>query len=269
MTNNRILYVSQEIAPYLPSSPMADLGRNLAQDMHARGWEVRTFMPNYGSVNERRNQLHEVIRLSGLGIIIDDNDHPLIIKVASMLPTRIQVYFLDNDDFFQKSDDDEDAVGSNRGDNDERAIFFARGTAETVKKLRWEPKVVHCTGWITAMIPIYLRRIFNDDPAFKTTKIVYSVMPGDITGGVDERFMAKLKADGLHNKDLKKFAGMANDTSLLLKIGMEYANGIVFHDPEPPQALLEFAQQTGKPILLAADLEKGAEALEEFYKTLR
>lgn len=269
MATKRILFISQEITPYLSATEQSTFGKALPHVFHGNGYEARIFMPRYGTINERRNQLHEVIRLSGLGIIIDDNDHPLIIKVASMLPTRIQVYFVDNDDFFQKSDDDEDAVGSNRGDNDERAIFFARGTAETVKKLRWEPKVVHCTGWITAMIPIYLRRIFNDDPAFKTTKIVYSVMPGDITGGVDERFMAKLKADGLHNKDLKKFAGMANDTSLLHKIGMEYANGIVFHDPEPPQELLEFAQQTGKPILLAADLEKGAEALEEFYKTLR
>ena len=269
MTNNRILYVSQEIAPYLPSSPMSDLGRNLAQDMHAKGWEVRTFMPNYGSVNERRNQLHEVIRLSGLGIIIDDNDHPLIIKVASMLPTRIQVYFVDNDDYFQKSDEDEDAVGSNRTDNDERSIFFARGTAETVKKLRWEPKVVHCTGWITSMIPMYLRRIFNDDPSFKGTKIVYSVMPGEITGGIDERIMSKLKADGIHTKDLKKFAGMELNTDLLHRIGMEFANGIIFHDPEPPQELLDYAKASGKPVLTAADLEKGPDVLDEFYKTLR
>lgn len=246
---------------------MADLGRGLAQDMHARRWEVRTFMPNYGSVNERRNQLHEVIRLSGLGIIIDDNDHPLIIKVASMLPTRIQVYFVDNDDYFQKSDDDTDAVGSNRPDNDERAIFFARGTAETVKKLRWEPKIVHCTGWITAMIPMYLRRIFNDE-SFKGAKIVYSVMPGEITGGIDERVLAKLKADGIHNKDIKKFSGMELDTNLFHKMGMEYANAIIFHDPEPPQELLDYAAATGKPVLTAADLAKGPDALDEFYKSI-
>ncbi|MDE5795637.1 MAG: glycogen/starch synthase, partial [Muribaculaceae bacterium] len=134
MSAKRILLVSQEIAPYVPSGDIASLTRNIAQGVHSRASEVRTFMPKYGTVNERRNQLHEVIRLSGMNIPIDDNDHPLIIKVASLQPSRIQVYFIDNDDYFQKCDDDADAVGTNRTDNDERTLFFARGTIETVKK---------------------------------------------------------------------------------------------------------------------------------------
>ena len=158
--------MSQEIAPYLPKGELSNLGRELPQAMQAAGYEVRTFMPKYGAVNERRNQLHEVIRLSGLNIPISDADHPLILKVASMQPSRIQVYFVDNDDYFLKSDDDSDDVGSNRDDNDERAIFFARGTMETVKKLRWEPDIIHCSGWVTSLVPMYLRRMYADDPSF-------------------------------------------------------------------------------------------------------
>ena len=166
----KILYVCQEIFPYLPESEQSALCRQLVQAMQERGNEIRTFMPRYGCINERRNQLHEVIRLSGMNLIIDDNDHQLIIKVASIPTARVQIYFIDNDDYFARKAVLSDDAGW-FADNDERAIFFARGVLETVKKLRWNPSVVHCHGWFSAVVPIYLKHMFADDPVFRDVKI--------------------------------------------------------------------------------------------------
>ena len=152
---NKVLYISQEIAPYLPETPMSVAGRTLPQSAQENGYEVRTFMPKYGSINERRNQLHEVIRLSGMNVVIDDTDHPLIIKVATLQPTRMQVYFIDNDDYFQFSPDKILEIVSSPEDNDERIMFFARGVIETVRKLRWNPAIIHCLGWTSALVPLY------------------------------------------------------------------------------------------------------------------
>lgn len=266
--NNRILFISQEIAPYLPAGPAASLGKSLPQNMQERGFEVRTFMPKFGAVNERRNQLHEVIRLSGINIVIDDNDHPLIIKVASMQPSRIQVYFIDNDDYFQKLDNDEDAVGSNRADNDERAVFFARGTMETAKKLRWDPKVILCSGWITALIPLYIKRMYTDDLSFKGSKVVYQVMPGKISAPVDERMLAKLKADGFSSRDLKKYASLPLDTDLFHRIAIDFSHAVIFRDPDVSPELIEYVKESGKPYLTADQLEAGADAYADFFKSL-
>ena len=175
MGKKRILYVCQEIKPYLVESDMASLCRALSQGMQERGNEIRTFMPRYGCINEYRNQLHEVIRLSGMNLIIDDNDHQLIIKVASIPSARVQIYFIDNDDCFARKAALTDADGKPFDDNDERAIFFARGVLETVKKLRWQPDIVHCHGWFSSVVPIYLRHVFADDPIFKNVKIVVSL----------------------------------------------------------------------------------------------
>ena len=164
MDVNKVLYISQEIAPYLPETPMALLGRDLPQGILETGAEVRTFMPKYGSINERRNQLHEVIRLSGMNLIIDDTDHPLIIKVATLQPSRMQVYFIYNDDYFAHNLTKELETVSSPADNDERSIFFVRGVIETVRKLRWDPNIIHCNGWITALAPLYIRQNYNDDP---------------------------------------------------------------------------------------------------------
>ncbi|MEE1023119.1 MAG: glycogen/starch synthase [Muribaculaceae bacterium] len=264
--NKRILFVSQEIAPYLSKSEISNLGRELPQAMQEAGYEPRIFMPKYGTVNERRNQLHEVIRLSGMNIPIADADHPLILKVASMQPSRIQVYFIDNDDYFQKSDTDADAVGSNRDDNDERAIFFARGTMETVKKLRWEPRIVHCTGWMTALSPMYLRQMYADDPSFDGARIVYSVVPGEITGNIDPKIFEKLLADGASEEDLKAFANAPLDTALFHKLAIRYADGVIFRVDEPDPELLEFARNRNLPILMKDDVEGKPEAYDAFYK---
>lgn len=268
MPDNRILFVSQEIAPYLPKSEISTLGRELPKAMQAKGYEPRIFMPKYGSVNERRNQLHEVIRLSGLNIVIDDADHPLILKVASMQPSRIQVYFVDNDDYFQKLDDDQDPVGSNRNDNDERAIFFARGTMETVKKLRWEPKIVHCSGWMTALLPMYLRRMYADDPSFAGAKIVYTVLPGEITGKLDPRILEKLHTDGMSPDEINEFTDIPADTSMMHRLALRYCDAVIFNTENPDPELLKYAEQRNLPMLMHDAAADNPDAYDSFYKSL-
>src|SRR5512138_1560307 len=161
MESRKVLFISQEITPYLGETKLSKIGRYLPQGIQERGKEIRTFMPRYGCINERRNQLHEVIRLSGMNLIIDDTDHPLIIKVASIQSARMQIYFIDNDDYFQRKGTVADDDGSEYADNDERCIFFARGVLETVKKLRWTPDIIHCHGWITALAPLYIKKVYN------------------------------------------------------------------------------------------------------------
>lgn len=265
--NNRILLISQEIAPYL-SGPHAAFSKSLAQGMQERGFEVRTFMPKFGTVNERRNQLHEVIRLSGVNIIIDDNDHPLIIKVASLQPSRIQVYFIDNDDFFMKDDADEDASGSNRPDNDERTLFFTRGTLETAKKLRWDPKVIHCSGWFSALIPLYLKRAYNDDPSFKNSKVVYTVTSEKLTAPVDEKFFTKLKADGISARDIKKYSSLPLDTNLLHRMAIDYSHAVIFQDPEASPELIEYVKESGKPYLIIENPDESMNQHADFFQSL-
>ncbi len=267
MSDKRILFISQEIAPYVNGSPNAEFAKSLAQNAHSHKFEVRTFMPKYGTVNERRNQLHEVIRLSGVNIPIDDNDHPLIIKVASLQPSRIQVYFIDNDDYFQKEDSDEDPCGSNRADNDERAIFYARGTIETVKKLRWVPKVIFCEGWMSALSPIYLRAMYASDPSFKGTKIVYCIRPGKATGGIDPAILAKMQAEGMPKKKLDPFKNLPADTDLLHKMALKYADAAVVADPEISDDLRQYVAELGIPTLEFAP-DGDINQIFDFYKSL-
>ena len=192
MEKRKILYISQEISPYVAENHGSLRSRLIPQGVQEQGFEVRTFMPKYGSINERRNQLHEVIRLSGMNIIIDDTDHPLIIKVATLQPTRMQVYFIDNDDYFSRSPIKELETRTSLGDNDERAIFFVRGVVETVKKLRWAPEVIHCTGWLSALAPLLLKKSYNDDPAFRDSKVVVTITsPDGLLAPLAERFAEK------------------------------------------------------------------------------
>lgn len=271
MSDKRVLFISQEIAPYLPSSEQADLGRNLPHKMMGRGFEVRTFMPRFGVINERRNQLHEVIRLSGMNISIDDNDHPLILKVASMHPSRIQVYFIDNDDYFQKLASDANPVGTNREDNDERAMFFAHGTSETLRKLRWEPKLIVCTGWFTALNPLYIRRMYASDATLKQTKIAYVLMPGESEGGVDARLLEKLKGSGMTGNDLRGLSKFPTDTTLLHRMAITSSDAVVINTPDPAPELLELIAKKKLPVLTydkIAEAEDPAEVMTDFFQTL-
>ena len=267
MAKKRILFISQEISPYIPATPESTLGKAIPSGVPGRSYEVRTFMPTYGSVNERRNQLHEVIRLSGMNIVIDDNDHPLILKVASLQPSRIQVYFIDNDDYFQKLDDDIDPVGSNRADNDERAIFFARGTVETVMKLRWEPAIIQCSGWMTSLNPLFLKRMFATEPAFASTKIIYAPLSSRLQAPLDPELLRKLKEDGIPAKELAPFKDMTPDTDMLHKIAIAYSDAVIFNE-EPSEDLLAFVKERDIPYTIIPMETQEAAPYLEFYESL-
>lgn len=243
---HKIIFVSQEITPYLSATDNAKWGRTLPQAIQGRKYEVRTFMPNFGDVNERRNQLHEVIRLSGINISINDADHPLLVKVASMQPSRIQVYFMDNDDYFQKLDSDADALGTNRPDNDERIIFFTRGTMETATKLQWEPAIMQVSGWMSSLIPLYMKRLFGNEPNFINTKLVYTILPEAKIESLDPAYFEKLKVEGVADEDLAKFANEPVNHNLLHKMAISYADAVVFQNVEPDAELIEWCDKNGK-----------------------
>ena len=247
MSKNKILYVSSEIYPYLPDSVMAIRQRTLSQAMQEYGGEIRTFMPRWGTINERRNQLHEVIRLSGMNLIIDDNDHQLIIKVASIPTARVQVYFIDNDDYFHRKAELTDADGTLFADNDERAIFFARGVLETVKKLRWEPSVVHCHGWFSAIVPIYLRGSFAEDPVFRGSKVVISLYNDSFPGELDASVRKKIENEGINDHKIEILDVPSYEN--LMKLVIDYADGVVIEEKLDDEGLVDYARRSGKPVL--------------------
>ncbi len=266
---SKVLYISQEIAPYLPETPMAIDGRDLPQSAQEHGYEVRTFMPKYGSINERRNQLHEVIRLSGMNVIIDDTDHPLIIKVATLQPSRMQAYFIDNDDYFQFSPDKILETVSSPEENDERTIFFARGVIETVKKLRWNPAIIHCLGWISALIPLYLKQSFADDPTFSKSKIVYALREESFDGILNERFAEKIEADQIDKEAIKSILDGPVDFKKLSKLAIDHCDAIVQSSENVDPELMEYARQSGKPILeFVSDKAEFNDKYAEFYESL-
>ncbi len=247
VSKNKILYVSSEIFPYLPESVMSTRGRTLSQSMQEYGSEIRTFMPRWGTINERRNQLHEVIRLSGMNLIIDDNDHQLIIKVASIPAARVQVYFIDNDDYFHRKSELMDDAGVLCPDNDERAIFFARGVLETVKKLRWEPSVVHCHGWFSAIVPIYLKGSFAEDPVFRSSKIVISLYNDAFGGTLDGAVRQKIENEGMKGPELQILDNPSYEN--LMKLVIDYADGVVIEEKLDNGNLIDYARRSGKPVL--------------------
>ena len=246
MANNKILYVCQEIMPYLPENEESSLCRTLSQAMQERGNEVRTFMPRYGCINERRNQLHEVIRLSGMNLIIDDNDHQLIIKVASIPSARIQIYFIDNDDYFARKLVLVDEAGAEFEDNDERMVFFARGVLETVKKLHWSPTVVHCHGWFSAIVPIYLKKVFHDDPLFKDVKIVVSLYDDKFTQPLNG-LREKIEGEGVNDENLSILDEASYENLYRFVIG--YADGVVIASAGVDAAVADIARASGKPVM--------------------
>jgi len=205
MEKKKILFISQEIAPFLPKSEISSTARRLPQSIQESGKEIRVFAPRFGSINERRHQLHEVIRLSGMNIVIDDTDHPLIIKVASIAQARMQVYFIDNDEFFKRKTNIADENNEFFKDNDERAIFFCRGVLETVKKLGWQPDVIHCHGWMTIPMGLYLKKVYQKDPHFSDTKVVYSMYNTEFNKNWDTRLSEKLKFDGVDKDTAASF----------------------------------------------------------------
>src|SRR6185436_1126345 len=205
MKKSKVLFISHEIAPFLEVTDVSKIARQLPQGIQERGKEIRTFMPRFGVINERRNQLHEVIRLSGMNLIIDDSDHPLIIKVASIQSARMQVYFIDNEEYFQRKMVFHDAKKKFFKDNEDRMIFFCRGVLETVKKLGWAPDIIHCHGWMTSLIPFYIKTGYREDPMFKNAKVVYSHYHQDMDESFSPTLTKKLKMDGVSADDLKYY----------------------------------------------------------------
>lgn len=268
MSNNKVLYISQEISPYLPATKMAELGKSIPQGIQDSKFEVRTFMPKYGCINERRNQLHEVIRLSGMNLIIDDTDHPLIIKVATLQPARMQIYFIDNEDYFQHHVATDLEIRQNPEDNDERIMFYVRGVVETVKKLRWVPEVVHCSGWISALAPIYLKKIYNEDPSFSGAKVAYAIFDETFDGTLDERFFEKMKMDGFLEEDLEIINNGPVDYITLNKLAIKYSDGIIQASPSINPELVEYAKSLGKPFMEYPGDENYIDAYAQFYKSL-
>lgn len=263
MEKKKVLFISQEITPYLPESEMSLIGRYLPQGIQERGKEIRAFMPRYGVVNERRNQLHEVIRLSGMNLIIDDTDHPLIIKVASIQAARMQIYFIDNEDYFHRKHTLYDKNGVSFPDNDERAIFFARGVLETVKKLRWSPDLVHCHGWLTSLVPLYLRKAFGEDPLFKQSKVVYSVYNDGFKDSLNKEFKRKLKVDGISDKHVS----LVNDPSFLnvTKLAAHYSDGVIVGHNAIEEDVQKYLDGLKKPVLPYHDQETYIDAYSDFY----
>ena len=264
MKANKILFISQEITPFEPDSPRANRGRTLPPATQHLGKEIRIFTPKWGNINERRNQLHEVIRLSGMNLIIDDTDHPLIIKVASLQAARMQVYFIDNDDYFHNRLMTSDEQGNDYSDNDERAIFFARGVLETVKKLRWCPEVIYCHGWISALVPLYVKTTHKEEPSFRDSKVVISLYDDNFKTDFPDNFPTKL-----FNQEA--FEGTTDEIKTpisfveLAKLAIRSCDGVIVNGDNIPQEVIDYAISLGKPVQPRCSEEEYVAACNNFY----
>ncbi|MGQ8337321.1 glycogen/starch synthase [Sunxiuqinia sp. A32] len=263
MEKKRVLFISQEITPYLPESEMSKKSRFLPQGVQEKGREIRTFMPRYGSVNERRNQLHEVIRLSGMNLVINDADHPLIIKVASIQTARMQVYFIDNEDYFHRKEVLKDKKGKEFADNDERAVFFARGVLETVIKLRWAPDLIHCHGWLTSLVPLYIKKAYKDDPLFADSKVVYSVYDEKFKNPLSGNTIQNVQIDGINEDDVKTLNEPSYEN--MSKLGIEYADAVIQGSESINPELVDYIQASKKLFLNYQPEETYIDAYNDFY----
>ncbi|MBK9639495.1 MAG: glycogen/starch synthase [Bacteroidetes bacterium] len=263
MRKARVLFISSEIHPYLDLSEQSEIARNLPQGIQERGKEIRTFMPRFGNINERRNQLHEVIRLSGMNLIIDDTDHPLIIKVASIQAARMQVYFIDNEEYFQRKCTIRDTDETFFADNDDRTIFFGRGVLETVKKLGWSPDIIHCHGWMTALIPLLIKTSYKEDPMFRNSKVVYSLYNDSFTESFNKDFGKKILMDGLSSEDVK---GLEDPNYVnLTKLAMHYSDAVMKSSTTLHDEIETTFKSLSKPTLDYKSPEEYIEAYDNFY----
>ncbi len=266
----RILFVNSEIFPYLPETTISVIGRFLPQGIQESGKEIRSFMPRYGCINERRNQLHEVIRLSGMNMVINDIDRPLVIKVASISSARMQVYFIDNDDYFHKKFIYKNEEGKFLEDNDERAIFFARGILETVKKLRWKPDIVCCSGWISHLVPVYLKKAYKNDPIFADAKVALILHDEDTSCTFAEDMKNKALIPGVKAKDIE-ILGEPNGINLA-KLAIQYSDALILSAPSLDPQIEEYITSVNLPVLrdVAVDHPEGAyiKKYNEFYDQL-
>ena len=268
MDKPKVLFISQEIEPYLKNSELASLCKNLPQYIQEHGKEIRIFMPRFGNVNERRNQLHEVIRLSGLNITIDNQDHPLIIKVASIPAIRMQIYFIDNEDYFTEKIDIRKSDGSFMSDNDERTMFFSRGVLETIKKLAWKPSVIQCSGWFSMLIPFYVRRTeYKNNPFFMESKLVLTLYDDDFGETLSANMAKKMKADGGTQKDWRFYKDPSYPS--IMKAAISYSDAVVLASDKVNPELLAYAQENKKDIIPYIDNEKELyQKINEYYDSI-
>ena len=263
MEKAKVLYVSQEVTPFLPENKLSRISRNLPQGINERGKEIRVFTPRYGKINERRHQLHEVIRLSGMNLIINDADHPLIIKVASIPSARMQVYFIDSEEYFHRKAVNRDDNGDFFNDNDERAIFFSKGVLETIKKLGWTPDIIHCHGWMASLMPAFVKELYNDDPHFSGSRIVYSIYGDGGDEALDSNVSDKLKMEGFSDKTTGTFQGGGYRD--LHRSAIQHADAVIQADESIDGTIKEELADFDKPFLGPCDEGSCIDAHNELY----
>ncbi len=248
MTKKKVLFISSEMTPFLKVSSVGELARKLPQAIQENNNEIRVLMPRFGCINERRNRLHEVVRLSGINITINDNDNPLTIKVASLPEAKMQVYFLDNEDYFHRKHVYTNDKNEFFADNDERTIFFCKGALETVKKLGWQPDIIHCQGWMTSLIPLYLKTVYKDEPVFRNAKVVYSVFENQFEDNMGKEFAKKASLNTIDNKQVSTLQSAT--CSDLYMSGIAHADAVIKASAEIHPDVTKFMKkQKGKPIL--------------------
>jgi starch synthase len=265
MDGKKILFVSSELVPYLPENEVSLMSYETPKMVNSNGGQIRIFMPRYGNINERRHQLHEVIRLSGMNLVINDMDMPLIIKVASIPKERIQVYFIDNEEYFKRKATFADENGTLFPDNDERAIFFAKGIVETVKKLNWSPDIIHVHGWMASLVPLYLKKYYADEPLFSESKVVTSVYSKGFDEELSPDMVKKIEFDGISSADIAPLA--KPDYNNLLKVAVDYSDAIILASEEISEDLNTHIASLQKPVLPYVPFHEFEEAYANFYNT--
>ena len=265
MKDKRILYVSSEVVPYLPETEISSMSFEAPRMVNKQGGQIRIFMPRYGNINERRHQLHEVIRLSVINLVINDLDMPLIIKVASIPKERIQVYFIDNEEYFKRKATLSDEDGNLFPDNDERAIFFAKGVIETVKKLNWAPDIIHVHGWLASLLPLYLKEYYKDEPLFSNSKVVTSVYNQSFDDTLNMDMVKKIKFDNINDDAIKILEKPSYNN--IMKVAVDFSDALVVGSEEIPKELEDYLKNCKKPVLDYHSLDSFAEAYTEFYNT--
>ena len=267
MKAKKVLFITGEMVPFVPENSKSLMGRYMPQAIQELGHEIRTFTPKWGVINERRNQLHEVIRLSGMNLIIDDTDHPLIIKVSSIQAARMQIYFIDNDDYFMKRTMALAPNGEEYTDTGERAIFYARGVLETVKKLGWTPDVIHCHGWIASLAPLYIKTAYKDEPSFHDAKVVFSASAPELKDDLGQHFAQCIPFKDAKMEDFQELCGERLGHTELSKIAVKFSDGVILDDKDVNSEITDYAKSLNIP-LLDYQGEDYKEAYSKFYDSL-
>jgi len=262
----KLLFVTQELDPYTAITEVSEAVKKLPEYAQSSGMEIRVLMPRYGIINERRHRLHEVVRLSGMNIIVDDDDYPLIIKVASLPGARLQVYFLDNDDFFKRKTGFADDNGTPFEDNPDRMVFFCKGVIETVRKFGWPPDIIHCHGWMTSLIPMYIREAYKTEPLFQNSKIIYSAYDTNMDSFFSNAFIEKASINNLDRSDLDAY--LSGDNVFLHKGAITYADAIIRGSEHLPTEVEQLIIESGKPALAYHIEEEMLPASIEFYNSM-